>query len=53
MVEVRAVVDGGLLGWSTTKDLGFPGVQVRVEVKDSDGTISSSDAAEEWESNGV
>ena len=52
-VEVRAVVDGGLLGRGAAEHLGPPGVEVAVEVDDADGAVGFVDAAEEGERDGV
>lgn len=53
MIEVCAVVDASDLAGRTTEDLWLPGVEVRVEVDDGDGTVSTVDGAEEREGNGV
>lgn len=53
VVEVSTMVDGGLLGRTATEDLWFPGIKVRVEVKDSDWAICCGDAAEERQRDGV
>ena len=53
VVEVRAVVDAGLVGWCTTEDLWFPGVQVRVEVNDSDRAVRTVHGAEEGKGDGM
>lgn len=52
-VEVRAVVDGRLLGRCTPKDLGLPCVQVRVEVDHADWAVCFVDAAQQGEGDGV
>ena len=52
-VEVRAVVYGCLLGGGAAKDLGLPGVEVRVEVDDGDGAVGFVDGAEEGQGYGV
>ena len=46
VVEVSAVIDCGLLAGGTTEDLGLPGVQVAVEVNDTDRTVVAIDGAE-------
>lgn len=53
MVEVGTVVDRGLLGRTAAEHLWSPGVQVRVEVKDCDWTVGTSDAAQKRQSDGV
>ena len=53
VVEVRAVVDGGLGGGAAAEDGGAPGVEVGVEVDDGDGAVGGVDAAEEGEGDGV
>ena len=53
VVEVGAVVDGGLVGWGAAEDFGAPGVEVGVEVDDGDGAVGARDGAEEGESDGV
>ena len=53
MVEVGAMVDAGLVGWRTTEDLWLPGIQVRVEVDDSDRAVRTVHGAEERKSDGV
>lgn len=45
VVEVGAVVDGGLLGGAAAEDLGPPGVEVRVEVDDRDGACVGGELA--------
>ena len=53
MVEICAVVDGGLFGGCATEDFGAPGVEVGVEVDDADGAVGFVDGAEEREGDGV
>lgn len=53
VVEVRAVVYGGLLRWGSAEHFGPPGVEVRVEMYDADGTVGLVDGAEKGECNGV
>lgn len=53
VVEVGAVVDGGLFGGGAAEDFGAPGVEVRVEVDDADGPVGFVDGAEEGERDGV
>ena len=53
VVEVRAVVDGGLLAGRAAKYLRLPRVEVRVKVDDGDGAVGSVDAAQEREGDGV
>ena len=43
MVEVGAVVDGGLVGGGAAEDFGAPGVKVGVEVDDGDGAVGAVD----------
>lgn len=47
VVEIRAVVYGGLRRRGSAEDFGLPGVEVRVEVYDTDGTIGFVDGAQE------
>ena len=53
VVKVRAVVDGSLSCRGSAEDFGLPGVEVRVEVYDADGTVGFVDGAEEGERDGV
>ena len=53
MPEVGAVVDGCLLGRGAAEDLGFPGVEVGVEVDYADGTVGFVYGAQERERYGV
>lgn len=53
VVEVCAVVDGGLIGGRAAEDFRSPGVKVGVEVDDGNGTVGSCDGAEERKSDGV
>ena len=53
VVEVGAVVDGGLAGRGAAEDLGPPGVEVGVEVDDADGAVGFVDGAQEREGDGV
>lgn len=53
MVEIRAVVYGGLLRRCSAEYFGPPRVEVRVEVYDADGTVGLVDGAEERERDGV
>ena len=53
VVEVRAVVDGGLGRRGPAEDFGPPGVEVRVEVDDADGAVGFVDGAEEGQRDGV
>ncbi len=52
-VEIRAVVDGCLLGRRTTEDLGLPGIQVRVEVDHRDRSVGFIDAAQQRQGDGM
>ena len=45
VVEVCTVINRGLFGGGATEDLWAPGVEVGVEVEDSDGAVRSRDAA--------
>ena len=45
MIEVGAVVYGGLSSRGSAKDLGPPRVEVRVKVYDADGTVGLGDGA--------
>lgn len=53
VVEVGAVIDGGLLGRSTAEDFRFPGVKVRVEMNYANGAVGFVDGAEEGQRDGV
>ena len=53
VVEIRAVVYGGLIRGGSAEDFGLPGVEVRVEVDDANGTIGFVDGAQERERDGV
>jgi hypothetical protein len=53
VVEVRAVVDAGLLAGCSTEDFGLPRIEMGVEVDDGDWTIGAVDAAEERQGDGV
>ena len=53
VVEVRAVVDGGLGCRGSAEDFGLPGVEVGVEVYDADGAVGFVDGAEEGQRDGV
>ncbi len=53
VVEVGAVVDGGLFTWGAAEHAGFPGVEVGVEVDYGDGAVGFVDGAEEGEGDGV
>lgn len=45
VIEVGAVVYGGLSSRGAAKDLGFPGVEVRVKVYDADGPVGLGNGA--------
>lgn len=45
VVEIRAVVYGGLRGGGSAEDFGPPGVEVRVEVYNADRTVGLVDGA--------
>lgn len=45
VIEVGAVVYGGLGSRGTAKDLGLPRIEVRVKVYDADGTVGVGDGA--------
>ena len=53
MVEVSAVVNGGLLGWRTTEDFRLPCIEMGVEVDDSDRAICTVHAAKKRKGDGV
>ena len=53
VVEIRAVINGGLFGGRPAEDLGSPGVKVRVEVDDADRAVGGGDGAEEGQRDGV
>lgn len=53
VVEIGAVIDGGLFGGGAAEDFRSPGVEVRVEMDDADGTVGFIDGAEEGKSYGV
>ena len=53
VIEIRAMVDGGLFGGCTTEDLWPPGVEVRIEVDDADGSVGLVDRAEKGKSDSV
>lgn len=53
VVEIRAVVDGGLRRRGSAEDFGLPSIEVRIEVYDANGTVSFVDGAQEGERDGV
>ena len=53
VVEIGAVIDGGLLGRGTAEDFRSPGVEVRVEVNNANGSVCFVDRAEEGQGDGV
>ena len=53
VVEVCAVVHGGLERRGSAEDFGLPGIEVGVEVYDADGTVGFVDGAQEGKRDGV
>ena len=53
VVEICAVVYRGLKRRGSAEDFGLPGVEVRVEMYDADGTVGFVDGAQERERDGV
>ena len=47
------MVDGRLLGGSTTEYLRFPCIKMTIEVNNRDRTISAVNRPEQWEDNGM
>ncbi len=53
VVKVSAVIDGGLLGRGTAEDFRSPGVEVRVEMNNTNWAVRFVDGAEEGQRDGV
>ena len=53
VVEIRAVIYGGLRRGGSAEYFGPPGVEVRVEVYNADGTVGLVDGAEKGKRDGV
>lgn len=53
VVEVRAVVYGGLKRRGSAEDFGLPGVEVGIEVYDADRTVGFVDGAQEGQRDGM
>ena len=53
MVEVCAVIHTRLFCWCAPKDLGAPGIEVRIEVDNRNGTVCGHYAAQEGKSYGM
>jgi len=49
VVEICAVINAGYFAGRAAEDLGLPGVEMRVEMDDRDGSVSTVDGAEERE----